>query len=68
MIKEIDDLKDFKKRSQWSDEKIATRMGVSTQSIRNWFKGRSEPSDLARKAIREFLFRAFTETKKTSSF
>jgi len=58
-IKEIEDLKEFKKRSCWSDEKIAIKLGVSTQAIRNWFKGRNLPSELAKKAIREFLIRVF---------
>lgn len=57
-IKEIEDLKEFKKHSGWSDEKIAMKLGVSTQSIRNWFKGRNLPSELAKKAIREFIIRA----------
>lgn len=58
-IKEIEDLREFKKRSGWSDDKISAKLGVSAQSIRNWLKGRNTPSELAKKAIREFLIRAF---------
>lgn len=58
-IKEVEDLKEFKRRSGWTDDKIAIKLGVSTQSLRNWFKGRNLPSELAKKAIREFLIRAF---------
>ncbi len=58
-IKEVEDLKEFKRRSGWSDDKIAIKLGVSTQSLRNWFKDRNAPSDLAKKAIEEFIIRAF---------
>ena len=58
-IKEVEDLIEFKKRSGWSDDKIATKLDVSPQTIRNWLKGRNIPTELGKKAIREFLIRAF---------
>jgi DNA-binding transcriptional regulator YiaG len=52
---EIERLRTFKTTSGWSDYKIARAVDVHPQSIRNWLKGRCRPSDLARKALRNFL-------------
>ena len=52
---ELEELKEFKKRSGWSYEKIGTRMGVHPQTIVFWITGKHKPSKLARKSIRTFL-------------
>lgn len=56
---EVEALRKFKERSGWSAFKIAQKLEVDPQTIRNWLKGRNYPTSLARKAIREFLIRAF---------
>ena len=54
---EVKELKQFKDRSGWSFDKIAARLGVSGQTVRNWFKGRYSPAPLCKRAIEEFLVR-----------
>lgn len=58
-IKEVEELREFKQRSGWSDDKIARKLYVSSQTIRNWLKERNVPTELGKKAIREFLIRVF---------
>jgi len=40
---EVKDLKRFKGGSGWSFDKIAARLGVSGQTVRNWFNGNLHP-------------------------
>lgn len=54
-IPEIEELKKFKKRSGWSYHKISTLMGVHSQTIVYWIKGKYNPSIEARGKIRRFL-------------
>lgn len=56
---EVEALREFKQRSGWSVVKIAQKLEVDPQTIRNWLKGRNSPAPLYRKAIKEFLIRAF---------
>jgi len=55
VIKELSELKKFKKRSGWSYEKIASQIGVHSQTLMNWYKGSYKPSLMAREKIRRFL-------------
>lgn len=54
-IEEIEKLKQFKKRSKWSYEKMSGHMGVHSQTLMNWMKGKYKPSLMARDKIRKFL-------------
>jgi len=49
------ELMEFKERSGWSYQKIANLMGVNTQSVINWIRGKTEPSCMAREKIQRFL-------------
>lgn len=51
----VEILREFKKESGWSYEKIARDIGVSMLTVQNWIKGRYKPSRLARKEIEFFL-------------
>jgi len=53
----VEILREFKKRSGWSYEKIAREIGVSMLTVQNWIKGKYTPSPLARKEIEIFLKR-----------
>ena len=57
LTEEVKELKRFKNRSGWSFDKIAIKLGVSSQTVRNWFKRRNSPTPLCKKAIEEFLVR-----------
>jgi len=48
-------LKNFKKESGWSYDRIARETGLHTQTIIGWFQGKHKPSDLAIRVIKEFL-------------
>jgi len=52
LTKEVKELKRFKDRSGWSFDKIAARIGVSGQTVRNWFKGRYSPAPYAKERSR----------------
>jgi len=51
----VNELKEFKKKSGWSYQKLATLIGVNTQSVINWVMGKAEPSAMAREKIQRFL-------------
>ena len=57
MEKIIEELKEFKEKSGWSYYKIATRLGVHPQSVRNWCKDKAKPTPLAKEKIQDFLIR-----------
>jgi len=54
-IPEVKKLKNFKKRSGWSYQKISTHMGIHSQTIYFWLTGKFKPSDLAKDKIKQFL-------------
>jgi len=54
---ELELLKRFKKKSGWSYDRLAKGIGVHYQSVQTWFIGKSQPGNLARRAIRDFLKR-----------
>lgn len=53
----VEMLREFKKKSGWSYEKIAREIGVSMLTVQHWIKGKYKPSRLARKEIEFFLKR-----------
>ena len=56
-IKEVERLSVHKKECELSYPDIARGMGVNPMSVYNWIKGRSIPSQMARRIIREYLAR-----------
>lgn len=52
---ELDQLREFKKRSGWSYPKISELMGVHEQTIVYWLTGKFKPSSMAKEKIRVFL-------------
>ena len=54
-IPELEQLKEFKKRSGWSYDKISSHMGVHSQTIVFWITGKYNPSPMAKEKIRKFL-------------
>lgn len=56
---ELKALKEFKEKSGWSFDKMAAKIGVTPQTIRNWFNGRYAPSEMAKRLIRDFLIMAY---------
>jgi DNA-binding transcriptional regulator YiaG len=52
---EIKKLKEFKKKSGWSNQRIAEAMGIHSQTIQNWLSGKYQPSPLAKRLLRAFL-------------
>lgn len=54
-IPEVKKLKNFKKRSGWSYQKISNHMGIHSQTIYFWLTGKFKPSDLAKDKIKQFL-------------
>lgn len=57
-MKEIDHvemLREFKKKSGWSYEKIARGLGVHSQTVQAWFSEKYRPSPLAKEKIDRFL-------------
>jgi len=54
-INELEQLRQFKKKSHWSYEKIGKRMGIHPQTIVFWITGKHSPSKMAKEKIRRFL-------------
>lgn len=52
---ELEHLKEFKKESGLSYQKIAEHLGISIQTVYFWFSGKFNPSPLAREKIRKLL-------------
>jgi len=52
---ELEQLRQFKKKSRWSYEKIGERVGVHPQTIVFWITGKHSPSKMAKEKIRRFL-------------
>lgn len=52
---EIERLKEFKKSSGWSYQKLSNHIGVHSQTVVGWFIGRRSPSLLALEKLQKFL-------------
>ncbi|MBA7546553.1 hypothetical protein ES705_38945 [subsurface metagenome] len=52
---ELEQLRQFKKKSRWSYKKIGKRMGIHPQTIVCWITGKHSPSKLAKEKILPFL-------------
>jgi len=52
---ELEQLRQFKKKSRWSYKKISERMGIHPQTIVFWLIGKHHPSKMANEKIRRFL-------------
>ena len=61
---ELEQLRQFKKKSRWSYEKIGKRMGVHPQTIVFWITGKHIPSKMAKEKIRQFLDEYFINRVK----
>ncbi len=53
--KEIQLLREFKKDSGWSYLKLGNAIGVNGMTVYNWFRGKQEPSTIAKKLIKHFI-------------
>ena len=52
---ELEMLRSFKEKSGWSYDKMSKIIGVHSQTVQGWFSGKNLPSQLAKKAIRNFI-------------
>lgn len=52
---ELDQLKDFKKKSGWSYHQLANALGIHYQTVSVWFVKERNPSPMAKERIRKFL-------------
>lgn len=63
-MKEIEKLKKVIKNLEFSQEKVARELGISSKTISRWLKGENEPSDLAKyqieKFIKKYAYKSFT--------
>ena len=53
--KEVQLLREFKKKSGLSYSKLGQALGVNGQTIYNWFRGHQQPSDMAKRLVTKFL-------------
>jgi len=60
-IPELERLKEFKKRSGWSYEKIGRRMGIHPQTVVFWLTRKHKPGKLAQDVLRRFLNEYFIQ-------
>jgi len=49
------EIKEIRQRLGLTQEKLAHRLGVSCYTVRRWEAGRTKPSPLAQKAIKDLL-------------
>ncbi|MBA7604711.1 hypothetical protein ES703_11837 [subsurface metagenome] len=63
-INEVEQLRQFKKKSRWSYEKIGKRMGIHPQTIVFWITGKHSPSKMAKEKIQRFLDEYFINSVK----
>ena len=56
--KAIKELMRFKKRSGWSQDRLAKEIGVHNQTVGGWLRGLYKPSLLALPLIEAFLEKA----------
>ena len=63
-INELEQLRQFKKKSGWSYKKVGKRMGIHPQTIVFWITGKHNPSKLAKEKIRLFLDEYFIDRVK----
>ena len=59
--KEIQLLREFKKETGWSYNKMGSAIGVNGMTVYNWLRGHQEPSDMAKKLIRQFILDSETK-------
>ncbi|MBA7621299.1 hypothetical protein ES703_28658 [subsurface metagenome] len=52
---QVERLKEFKKNSGWTFQKISNLIGVHSQSLINWFSGYSKPSRHVSPLVEKFL-------------
>ena len=55
MIDEIGELRKIKSERDLTYQDLAFKIGVHSQSIRNWIKGHNKPSRMAKRLIRNFI-------------
>lgn len=55
----IDQLKVINKKKSY--EKMAREMGVSSQTVYRWIKGRNSPSGLARGVVNNYILGQYAE-------
>lgn len=53
-----------RKRRGWSQEEMATRIGVSVTTYNRWVLGKHDPSPLAEQRLRDLLNRLKREGKR----
>ena len=51
----IMDIKAIRQKLQLTQEQLASKLGVTTFTVRRWEKGKTKPSPLSRKAIENLL-------------
>jgi len=54
-IEALRELKKFKKKTGWSYDRIAREMGIHSQTVSGWGRGKYKPSLLAMPLIEAFL-------------
>lgn len=54
-MNQIKKLKQFKKKSGWSNMKLAIGVGVHLSTMVFWMRGDYNPSDMAKEKIKKFL-------------
>ena len=60
-ISELDQLKEFKKKSGWTYPKISELMGVHEQTIVFWITNKHKPSPMGKEKIKTFLATYFIQ-------
>ena len=61
LSKEAKLLLEFKQESLFSYEKLGHEIGVSGMTIYRWCKGRQEPSNIAKRLIKNYLLKTHLE-------
>lgn len=52
---DLERLKEFKKKSGWSYNRLAIALGIHYQTVSVWFVKDIDPSPMAKERIRKFL-------------
>lgn len=55
MIDQLKQLGQIRKRLKWSQQKVATELGVSISTVARWESGKSNPGNLASDKIAQFI-------------
>lgn len=56
--KEIQLLREHKKENGLSYDKIGQALGIHGMTVYNWFRGKQQPSAMAKRLIRAYLLKA----------